>query len=261
MKSMKVRNGWLVVLAVLAVLAATWFLVGRSAADLSKDASNKQEVPSGADSLPANEGKPQSSVQPSVAPVSGDASSANGWDRGYSWNPGNPGMAVSEEDARWLDSHGYPGPEVEMRLRSLPLTGLLDLANAGNQAAQAIYAYRIAEKGAPRAQVLELLSKAARAGSVYALKTAGDLHLQVDGYQDPVLANAYYMLQARAGDQGGFAMGMVTDSHMDPNQRLRARAMEQALWNGLQLSSLGESPVRPGYQEFLDKAFIADIKE
>lgn len=138
-----------------------------------------------------------------------------------------------------------------MRLRGLPLAELHDLANAGNQAAKAIYAWRIAEKGAPRAHVLELLSEAARAGSVYALKTAGDLHVHVDGYQDLVLANAYYMLQARAGDQGGFELGLLTDHHLDPTQRLRARVIEQALWEELELSSVAASSARPGYSEFV----------
>ena len=261
MQATKVRSRWLVVVAVSVALAAAGFLLGRPAEDPSRDASNKHEVSIGAESLRTDGGEPRGPVDPSVAPASVDASAANGWDRGYGWNPGNPGIAVSEEDARWLDSHGYPGPEVEMRLRGLPLAELHDLANAGNQAAKAIYAWRIAEKGAPRAHVLELLSEAARAGSVYALKTAGDLHVHVDGYQDLVLANAYYMLQARAGDQGGFELGLLTDYHLDPTQRFRARAMEQALWNGLQLSSLADSPVRPGYEEFLDTAVTAGIKE
>jgi len=195
----------------------------------------------------------------STSPSADRSARSDGYS-GYRWRLGDPGIAADEADARWLGLHGYPDPEVEMRLRTLPLPALRTLAASGNQAAQSILAYRSARDGAPPAEVRALLSESAKAGSVYALKTAGDIHLMVEGYQDPALANAYYMLQARAGDQAGFVQGMITDNLLDPEQRLRARVVEQALWKELQLSSRGDSPARPGYQDFLDRGVAADTE-
>lgn len=178
-----------------------------------------------------------------------------GWVQGHPWDPARPGIAASEADAAWLDRHGFPSVDVEMRLRGLPLPTLQDLANNGNAPAKAIYAYRIAQQGAPRAQVLELLESSAMAGSVYALKTAGDIHLGVRGYQDHAMANAYYMLQARAGDQAGFEQSTLIDNQLGPEQRFRARVLEQALWDRLALSRSADSPVRPGYDEFVETVF------
>lgn len=242
--------------AVSLLLGAVWYLGSKEDGIPAEDSMVEQI---GSTAAPV-ERAPQ--VPRQVAPNSPSRNTdlASEWSRGYRWNPGDPGIAASEEDAKWLEQHGYPGPDVEMRLLSLPLPSLRDLANTGNQAAQAILAYRSARVGAPRAEVLALLSESAKAGSVYALKTAGDIHFMLDGYKDPALANAYYMLQARAGDQAGFVQGMITDNVLDPEQRFRARILEQALWKGLQLSSLGESPVRPGYQDFLDKGLSADYQ-
>lgn len=245
----------------LTIAVAVSLLIGVLWYVSSKDEKGPAAESIGVEQLDSPAPPAQRVSQPSSASsrsTSGAQDPASVLNRGYRWNPSHPGIAASEADAKWLDQHGFPGPDVEMHLRSLPMHSLRDLANSGNQAAQSILAYRSAEGGAPRADVLTLLSESAKAGSVYALKTYGDIHLMVEGYQDPVLANAYYMLQARAGDQAGFVQAALTDYHLDPTQRLRARLLEQALWKGMQLSSLGESPVRPGYQDFLDKSFSAD---
>lgn len=242
--------------AVSMLMGAVWYLGSKEDGTSAEDSKVEQAGATAA----SIERAPH--VPRQVAPTSTSRRTdlATEWSSGYRWNPGDPGIAASEEDAKWLDQHGYPSPDVEMRLHRLPLPSLRDLADSGNHAAQSILAFRSARGGAPQAEVLALLTESAKAGSVYALKTAGDIHFIVDGYKDPALANAYYMLQARAGDQAGFVQGMITDNLLDPDQRFRARVLEQAPWKGLQLSSLGDSPVRPGYQDFLDNGLSADYQ-
>lgn len=245
-------------LGTLAVAVAIWgVLFKRDAATEEVDTTHAMSASEASAGVSADAGHVQTAGT-STLPLAGETQpGVHGWVQGYPWDPARPGIAISEADAAWLDSHGFPSVDVEMRLRGLPLPTLQDLANNGNEPAKAIYAYRIARQGAPRAQVLELLESSAMAGSVYALKTAGDIHMLVEGYQDPAMANAYYMLQARAGDQAGFAQGTLIDYHLAPEQRFRARVLEQGLWDRLALSEHADSPVRPGYDEFVETVFAA----
>ncbi|MBD9480827.1 hypothetical protein [Pseudoxanthomonas sp. PXM02] len=175
---------------------------------------------------------------------------------GYKWDASNPGIASSAEDAAWLEQNGFPGPAVEAHLRSIPMTELKALADMGNQAATAIYAYRASTEGASKVDVLRLLNKSASSGSVYAIKTAGDIFLTVDGFRDPVMASAYYRLQARAGDQAGFAQNALVQGQLADEQRLRAMTLEEALWRDSRLSDAfpASGDPRPGFRAFIDQA-------
>jgi len=174
---------------------------------------------------------------------------------GYRWDPSKPGVAANEADAVWLESRGFPGPDVEDHLRRLSIQELEALAARGNQAAVAILAYKLAASGTSRERVLQLLSRSANEGSVYALKTAGDIFMTVDGYRDPAMASAYYGLQARAGDQSGFAQRFVLSNQLNSTQRLQSDLMQEMLWQNI--NSAAQYPAgldaRPGFNEFLSK--------
>lgn len=174
---------------------------------------------------------------------------------GYRWDPNNPGYADSEVDAAWLEAHGYPGPEVETYLLSLPLGSLKSLAEGGNKPAQAVYGYKLAQSGASKAETQDVLLESAASGSVYALKMAGDIYQAVDSYRDPVMASAFYGLQARRGDQMGLGLMYMLDGRLSTDQRLRARAMEESLWrNRLARTNSSQTIARPGFQEALSNA-------
>lgn len=199
-------------------------------------------------------------AQPSAATIASPSARAapapfarSEW--GYRWDASKPGIAASPADAAWLASRGYPGPDVEDHLRRLSMQELEALAARGNQAATAIHAYRLATSGGPRDEVLALLSASANAGSAYALKTAGDIHMMVDGYRDPAIASAYYGLLARLGDHSGFEQRHLLSQQLDSTQRLQSDLMQERLWRDLdpavQLSA-GAEP-RPGFDAFLDQ--------
>lgn len=184
----------------------------------------------------------------------------NSLESGYRWDQLNPGIATSKEDAQWLEAHGFPGPDAERYLMSLPTAALQDLANRGNKPAQAIYALRSAQAGNPQADTQEILLKSAASGSVYALKMAGDIYTSVDGYRDPVMASVYYGLQARRGDQAGFSQNYLMDSRMSDEQRFRAQVLRELMWRNIDdlrtqggMRTLDSSP-RPGLDEFLNQA-------
>lgn len=172
---------------------------------------------------------------------------------GYRWDASRPGIAANEADAAWLESRGFPGPDVEDHLRRLSMQELESLAARGNQPAAAIHAYRLAVSGAPRADVLTRLTRSANEGSVYALKTAGDLYLTVKGYRDPAMASAYYGLQARAGDQSGFEQRYLLSNQLNSEQRLQSDLMQEMLLRTMSpslQSPTGMDP-RPGFNAFL----------
>lgn len=179
---------------------------------------------------------------------------------GYRWNRLNPGMAANEADAQWLESKGFPGPDVEGHLLSLPVDRLKDLAERGNVPAQAIYALRLAQAGRPHADTQDVLLKSASSGSVYALKVAGDIFSSVEGYRDPVMASVFYGLQARRGDHAGFSQQYLVDGRLTTDQRLRAQVLSEATWRSIDiLRRQGATPpfdlsVRPGFEEFVNQA-------
>ena len=217
-------------------------------------------VYSTSDQEPAQPPQASAIAQPSAATTASPSARAapapfarSEW--GYRWDASKPGIAASPADAAWLESRGYPGPDVEDHLRRLSLQELEALDARGNQAATAIHAYRLATSGGPRDQVLALLSASANAGSAYALKTAGDIHIMVDGYRDPAMASAYYGLLARMGDHSGFEQRYLLSQQLDSTQRLQSDLMLERLWRdmspAMQLSA-GEEP-RPGFDAFLDQ--------
>lgn len=174
---------------------------------------------------------------------------------GYRWDASKPGIAASEADAAWLESRGFPGPDVEDHLRRLSMQELESLAARGNQPAAAIYAYKLATSGGSRADVLTRLSKSANEGSVYALKTAGDIYMTVKGFRDPAMASAYYGLQARAGDQSGFEQRYLLSNQLNSTQRLQSDLMQEMLSRSMNTtlqSPAGLDP-RPGFNEFLSQ--------
>lgn len=237
----------MVVLAVAALYAA--YLAGRQEptrlvqTSMSKDTS--AHTPS------------QRSASPSTTPssrITPQAFSRSEW--GYRWDPSRPGIAASEADAAWLQTRGFPGPDVEDHLRRLSMPELEALAARGNQAATAILAYKLATSGGSPDRVLGLLGASANAGSVYALKTAGDIFMTVDGYRDPAMASAYYGLQARAGDQSGIAQRYLLSNQLDSTRRLRSELMEEALWRSLG-SAVQFQPgrdARPGFDEVISQS-------
>ncbi len=174
---------------------------------------------------------------------------------GYRWDASKPGIAASEADAAWLESRGFPGPDVEHHLRRLSMQELESLAARGNQPAAAIYAYKLATSGGSHADVLTRLSKSANEGSVYALKTAGDIYMTVKGYRDPAMASAYYGLQARAGDQSGFEQRYLLSNQLNSTQRLQSDLMQEMLSRsmGTALQSPAGLDPRPGFNEFLSQ--------
>lgn len=177
---------------------------------------------------------------------------------GYAWDSNNPGIARNEEDAKWLEAHGYPGPDVETYLKEMALGPLKDLADRGNPAAQAIYAYRLAKQDAPKSEVQGILLESAVSGSVYALKMAGDIYFTVDGYRDLAVAKSYYGMQARVGDQAGFVQGYLVGAQLTNEQRLRAEIIEEATWRNIDSTEDASSSIRrdarPGYMQFMEAA-------
>lgn len=198
-----------------------------------------------------------SSTAASIDPRSGGPAAAasprfrhSEW--GYRWDASKPGIAASEEDAAWLQSKGFPGPDVEAHLMRLSLPELEALAARGNQPATAIYAYRLAQAGASREQVLAVLDASAADGSVYALKMAGDIFFTVDRLRDPVMARVYYGLQGLAGDQSGIVQGFVLANQLDQDQRMEAGRLRRELWEEMTASSPNgmDGEARPGYDTF-----------
>lgn len=175
---------------------------------------------------------------------------------GYTWNPDNPGIASSADDAAWLDKHGFPGPDVEADLRTIHIDELKRLAESGSAAAASVFAYRRAEQGAPKTEVISLLGRSAANGSVYALKTAGDIHTMVDGYRDPVMASAYYGMQARSGDHAGFAQKYLISGQLTDDQRFKSQLLEELMWRNLGLTKSDQSTEssRPGFDRILNSA-------
>ncbi|WNH54516.1 hypothetical protein [Stenotrophomonas oahuensis] len=226
-----------------AVLYATYFFVS----------SNAQE-----DGQPAAEATPSSPVTPSPQSTTSRKPFTRS-ESGYRWDASKPGIATSEADAAWLESKGFPGPDVEDHLRRLSLQELESLAARGNQPAAAIYAYKLATSGRPPAEVLTALSKSANEGSVYALKTAGDIYMTVDGYRDPAIASAYYGLQARAGDQAGFEQRYLLSPQLNNTQRLRSDLMQEMLLRsmGSTLQSPAGLDPRPGFNEFVKQGITS----
>src|SRR5690606_1960674 len=94
----------------------------------------------------------------------------------------------------------------------------------------------------------------------YALKTAGDIHLMVDGFRDPIRAHAYYGLLARAGDQSGFVQQLLADARLSPEDRLRSAALQASLWE-LLADVHGNHPPRPGYHAFIDAGLMSLARE
>jgi hypothetical protein len=132
---------------------------------------------------------------------------------------------------------------------------LESLAARGNQPAAAIYAYKLAASGGSREDVITMLSKSANEGSVYALKTAGDIYMTVKGFRDPAMASAYYGLQARAGDQSGFEQRYLVSNQLGSTQRLQSDLMQETLSRSMSTplqSPAGLDP-RPGFNEFLSQ--------
>lgn len=190
----------------------------------------------------------------------------NSLESGYRWDQSAPGIAANKQDAEWLDSHGFPGPDVERYLMSLHISTLKNLAESGNKPAQAIYALRLAQSGHQQADTQEVLIKSAASGSIYALKMAGDIYSSVDGYRDPAMASAFYGLQARRGDQAGLSQSYLTDSRLNDDQRFRANVLKELIWRNIDairaqggLRSL-ESSARPGLSEFLNQAIQSNHK-
>jgi hypothetical protein len=177
---------------------------------------------------------------------------------GYLWDPTSPGVAISREDAEWLSSRGYADADVIARLFGLSTADLKKLADSGNQTAQAVYAYRLANEGSSHADVQKLLIKSAASGSAFALKMGGDIYQTVPGYKDPALASAFYSLQAAEGDYSGFVQAYVVDQQMTSDQRLRSRALEEFLRRQLAMGKGSSASVlqaqRPGYSNFMDEA-------
>jgi hypothetical protein len=241
------------VIAVIALSAGVLFTIYFFASSMHRGDSLSPESRQALDE-PASEAAPNSPATPS----SRTATSFKPFTRselGYRWDASKPGIAASEADAAWLESKGFPGPDVEDHLRRLSIQELESLAARGNQPAAAIYAYKLATAGGPRADVLTVLSKSANEGSVYALKTAGDIYMTVDGYRDPAIASAYYGLQARAGDQAGFEQRYLLSPQLNSTQRLRSDLMQEMLLRNMSSapqSAAGLDP-RPGFNEFLNQ--------
>lgn len=184
----------------------------------------------------------------------------NSLESGYVWDQSNPGVAASKQDAEWLESHGFPGPDVERYLLAFPMDGLKALAERGNKPAQAIYALRLAQAGHKQTEVQDQLLKSAASGSVYALKIGGDIYTTVSGYRDPVMASVFYGLQARRGDQAGFSQRYLADVRLNQDQRLRAQVLEELMWRNIDALRMQggarafDLTSRPGLDEFLVKA-------
>ena len=135
----------------------------------------------------------------------------------------------------------------------LSVEALRALSDRGNQPATAVLAYRLATRGGSHEEVLDLLHGAAADGSVYALKTAGDIFMTVDGFRDPAAASAYYGLQARGGDHGGTVQKYLLFHQMNDRQRLMCGLLEESLWRELGdirwPASAAEA--RPGFDTFV----------
>jgi len=130
---------------------------------------------------------------------------------------------------------------------------LRTLSARGNQPATAVLAYRLATLGTARKEVLDLLHGVAADGSIYALKTAGDIFMTVDDYRDPAMASAYYGLQARGGDHAGIVQKYLLSHQMNDRQRLLCGLLEESLWR--ELGEIGwpasATEARPGFDEFM----------
>ena len=242
-----IKVATMVVVAVAALYAA--HLAGGQGSSRQVHSSTSQDNPAHAPSLPVTSPTAPSRIPP-------QAFSRSEW--GYRWDPSRPGIAASEADAAWLQSRGFPGPDVEDHLRRLSMPELEALAARGNHAATAILAYTLAKSGGSPEQVLGLLGASANAGSVYALKTAGDIFMTVDGYRDPAMASAYYGLQARAGDQSGIAQRYLLSNQLDSTRRLQSELVQERLWRSLGSAAQfqpGEEP-RPGFDEFVSQSVV-----
>ncbi|TDK26197.1 hypothetical protein E2F46_06255 [Luteimonas aestuarii] len=206
--------------------------------------------------------------QPSVDPVAASsepgrhaANAAGGsqfLESGYRWNPVQPGIAQNAEDAAWLAAHGYPGPDVEHYLMSLSVDALRRLAAGGNQPAQAILAYRLAQSGSPPDEVTALLERSAADGSVYALKMAGDIFQTVPTMKNPEMAHAYYGLLTRRGDQGGLIANSVFGDTLTAEERARSRMLEEILWRNVMQRRQRpfDLSMRPGFISLMEQSNI-----
>ena len=243
--SVSLRAAACVVVLATAALVAYLLYQGNG---LPTNATSKPAHPLPASMTAASTDSAQAKIAPRAAPR---PFSRSEW--GYRWDPSKPGIAVSAEDAAWLESKGYPGPDVEDHLMRLSVEELRALADRGNQPATAVLAYRLATRGGSHEEVLDLLHGAAANGSVYALKTAGDIFMTVDGFRDPAAASAYYGLQARGGDHGGTVQKYLLFHHMNDRQRLMCGLLEESLWRELGdirwPASAAEA--RPGFDTFL----------
>lgn len=250
MKASRALIGALVVALVLVVIAVTYVRRDGSPAKAASVQSTQGRI-----SEASEQGAEDAAVASTGAPTRAVPVDYAG-DYGYDWNPENPGVATSEADAAWLKDSGFPSPEAEERLALLSIDELQSLAKQGNQPAAAMYAYRLARQGAEQSEVLAVLQASASSGSVYALKTAGDIFLTVNGYRDPVMASAYYRMQARAGDQAGFSQNYLLQGQLTPEQKLRSEMLTELLWRntGGPTGRLSTRESRPGYREFVEQA-------
>lgn len=207
-----------------------------------------------------NDADAREASKANAAPVLAGAGAVRGkLEYGYAWNPARPGEAASEEDAAWLNSRGYPGPEVYEYLNSIPKAELRRLADSGNVTAMAIYAYSLARRPGNHSEILNLLHQAASTGSVYSLNMGSHIFSGTSSYRDPTMSLAYSQLQARAGDQSGFTYGYITQLQMTPEQIFVSNIMAEQMWKGFAGTRLvAESAnARPGYEEFVASAVSA----
>ncbi|WP_411833140.1 hypothetical protein [Pseudoxanthomonas mexicana] len=239
----------------LAVLALLFFVASREWGGLDEGSASDASYGPGhfevdeADALRQQEAAIERLGAPLLA--KGNRGNSSSLEVGFRWNPDNPGIAESEQDAAWLEKNGYPGADVQMYLMSLPVDSLKTLSENGNHPAQAIYALRLAQAGASHADTQDILLRSAASGSVYALKMAGDIYMTVDGYRDPAMANAFYGLQTRSGDQAGFAQRHLLGRGLSEEQRLRSEVLEELMWRNLKKTCI--STPRPGFMELLEK--------
>ena len=254
------KIGWFLAIAIAGAIAAYYF----SSTEQDKDSNHAEQIKS---STFVDDINPGIGSDQSASPTSSTVKQSHPFESGYRWNPNNPGIAENQQDAAWLDAHGYPDPDVEAHLMSLSLDALKNLADRGNKPAQAFYALRLAQSGADQRDTQETLIKSAASGSVFALKMAGDIYYTVDGYRDPVMASVFYGLQARQGDHAGITQNYLVDSALTPDQRLRAQALRELTWINMRnipnqgaKDNLSPSP-RPGLVAFLEQALLPEKKQ
>ena len=247
---------------VLVLVAVAFHLVRRSAVPGPAGVLDAR-APSGASAVAVDDASSLRVPPVEAVPTVPRALPSAGFDSreyGFRWNPQDPGVAASAEDARWLGARGFPGPDVERHLLGLPLVTLQELSERGNPAALAFYAYHLARRGAPREQVFAMLDASAASGSVYALKMAGDIAFTMRDQRDMALARAYYGLQARAGDQAGLTQAYMVDVVLSDEQRFRASLIEEDLWRRIRPTGGQEGEVRPGFKAFVEQGRRAPSK-